>query len=159
MAELYSNKEARTAGERREALQREYGTYVATQQIHIDGTLAFAPGYPVPVSHVGRWPELLEEDGTGTAPVVEVSANGTVGEVTARVLDPDAQAPKKSAKREDWAKYAATKGASDDEVAEGGLTRAELIGSSARSSSRWQGWWSITTRYGAGSGQRRSWSS
>ena len=127
MAELYSTKEARTAGERREALQREYGTYVATQNIVIDGVLAFTPGHPVPISHVERWPQLLEADENGDTPVVEVGEHETVGEAAARIQDPTSQVPKKSAKREEWAQYAASKGASDEEVAEGGLTRAELI--------------------------------
>lgn len=127
MAELYSNKEARTAGERREALRKEYGAYVATQNIAIDGVLAFAAGYPVPVSHVEKWPELLDEDENGEYPVVPVGSDETTGHVAARVLDPASQAPKKSAKREEWAVYAAGKGASDEEVAEGGLSRAELI--------------------------------
>ena len=38
----------------REAQVTEYTTYVAKEPIHIDGTLAFNVGDPVPVSHVDR---------------------------------------------------------------------------------------------------------
>lgn len=43
-----------TAAEYREAQGAEYGTYVATQEININGARAFNPGDPVPVSHVER---------------------------------------------------------------------------------------------------------
>ena len=38
----------------REAQVKEYGTYVATEQIHIGTALAFNVGDPVPASHVER---------------------------------------------------------------------------------------------------------
>lgn len=41
-----------TAAELRDAQAAEYGTYVATQLIKIDGVNAFNVGDPVPVSHV-----------------------------------------------------------------------------------------------------------
>lgn len=41
-----------TAEELRAAQEAEYGTYVATQHIYVNGALAFAPGHRVPVSHV-----------------------------------------------------------------------------------------------------------
>lgn len=40
--------------ERLDAQAREYGEYVAIEQIQIDGVLAFNPGHPVPKSHVDR---------------------------------------------------------------------------------------------------------
>lgn len=43
-----------TADERREAQAKEYGVYVATEAINIDGVRAFNKGDPVPVSHVTR---------------------------------------------------------------------------------------------------------
>lgn len=43
-----------TAAEHQAAIEAEYGTYVATQVIHIGGARAFNPGDPVPVSHVTR---------------------------------------------------------------------------------------------------------
>lgn len=41
-----------TAPEHQAAIEAEYGTYVATQVININGGRAFNPGDPVPVSHV-----------------------------------------------------------------------------------------------------------
>jgi hypothetical protein len=47
--------------EQLEAEQRaEYGTFVATVPIYIDGARAFNPGHAVPVSHVERG--LVRED-------------------------------------------------------------------------------------------------
>lgn len=43
-----------TAAEVEAALTREYSTFVAAQEIDIDGARAFNPGDPVPVSHVER---------------------------------------------------------------------------------------------------------
>jgi hypothetical protein len=43
-----------TAEELRAAQEAEYGTYVATQHIYVNGALAFNPGDAVPVSHVKR---------------------------------------------------------------------------------------------------------
>jgi hypothetical protein len=37
------------------AQEKEYGTYVATQPIFIDGARAFNPGHPVPAGHVSRF--------------------------------------------------------------------------------------------------------
>lgn len=98
----------------RAAREAEYGKYVATEEIYIDGVLAFGKGYPVPISHVERFPELLEEDA-----VAEVKVAGSKGE-----------APAASAKRDLWADYARSKGAPDAELAavtDGGLTRKALI--------------------------------
>lgn len=36
------------------ALAKEYGTYVAVEEIDIDGVRAFNPGHAVPVSHVSN---------------------------------------------------------------------------------------------------------
>lgn len=47
-----------TAQELSEAQAKEYGTYVATEQILIGGALAFRKGDPVPKSHVDR--EVVE---------------------------------------------------------------------------------------------------
>lgn len=47
-----SEQPVETVDQAREAQVKEYGTYVATEQIHIDGALAFNVGDPVPVSHV-----------------------------------------------------------------------------------------------------------
>lgn len=46
--------EVMTAAQYREALGAEWGTYVATVPIDIDGVRAFNVGDPVPVSHVER---------------------------------------------------------------------------------------------------------
>lgn len=43
-----------TAEDQRAATAKEYGQYVAVEFIYIDGALAFAPGNPVPTSHVDR---------------------------------------------------------------------------------------------------------
>ena len=43
-----------TAAQYAEALGAEYGTYVATGPIEINGVRAFNEGDPVPVSHVDR---------------------------------------------------------------------------------------------------------
>lgn len=43
-----------TAEELSAAQEAEYGTYVATEPINIDGARAFNPGDRVPVSHVQR---------------------------------------------------------------------------------------------------------
>jgi hypothetical protein len=46
--------EPTTVAELKAAIESEYGTYVATQTIHIGGARAFNVGDPVPVSHVKR---------------------------------------------------------------------------------------------------------
>lgn len=43
---------AKTAAEQREAQLREYGMFIAAEDIYIDGALAFRPGHAVPISHV-----------------------------------------------------------------------------------------------------------
>lgn len=43
-----------TAEDQREAQEKEYGVYVATETIFIGGARAFNVGDPVPVSHVER---------------------------------------------------------------------------------------------------------
>jgi hypothetical protein len=44
-----------TAEDHRKAVETEYGQWVATEQIHIDGALAFDVGHPVPVGHVKKF--------------------------------------------------------------------------------------------------------
>jgi hypothetical protein len=41
-----------TALELRAAQEREYGQYIATGHIYVDGSLAFTEGHAVPVSHI-----------------------------------------------------------------------------------------------------------
>ena len=50
-----------TVAERRAAQAKEYGQYVAVAMIRepVTGANIFAPGDPVPVSHVERFPELF----------------------------------------------------------------------------------------------------
>lgn len=50
-----------TAAERRQKQLVEYGTYVATEPISINGAHAFNAGDPVPVSHVEAFPDLLAQ--------------------------------------------------------------------------------------------------
>ena len=50
-----------TAEELREAQRAEYGVYVATVPIDIDGARAFNPGDAVPTSHVERGVVLAEQ--------------------------------------------------------------------------------------------------
>lgn len=91
------------------AREREYGQWVATEEIYIDGVLTFGIGFPVPISHVEKFPELLEE------------------EAVARV---EMQAPAANAKREAWVDYARGHGAPEAElvpVADGGLSRKSLV--------------------------------
>jgi hypothetical protein len=52
MAEISTDKTAET---HRKAVEEEYGQWVATEQIHIDGALAFDVGHPVPVGHVRKF--------------------------------------------------------------------------------------------------------
>lgn len=47
-----SENATETADDRRAAQAREYGQYVAKEQIVLGNALAFNPGDPVPVSHV-----------------------------------------------------------------------------------------------------------
>ena len=50
----------KTAAELAEEQAREWGTYVATEQIYVDGGLAFNPGDAVPVGHVETLGHVLE---------------------------------------------------------------------------------------------------
>lgn len=50
-----------TAAELLEAQRAEYGTYVATVPIDINGARAFNPGDAVPTSHVERGVVLAEQ--------------------------------------------------------------------------------------------------
>lgn len=103
-----------TVAELRRKRQEEYGKYVATEEIFIDGVLAFGKGFPVPISHVEKYPELLEEDA-----VELVKVAGAPGE-----------RPSANAKRSLWADYARGQGATEDElapVASGGLSRKGLV--------------------------------
>lgn len=43
-----------TADDLRQQLEVDYGTYVATRVIYVDGVRAFNVGDPVPASHVER---------------------------------------------------------------------------------------------------------
>jgi hypothetical protein len=92
----------------RAARQKEYGKYIATEEIFIDGVLAFGKDYPVPIGHVEMYPELLEE--------------GAVAEV-------QLSAPVANAKRDEWVHFARAQGAPEKELGplkSGGLTRAAL---------------------------------
>jgi hypothetical protein len=51
MADI-STTSSLTAEQHKKAVEAEYGQYVATEPIHIDGVLAFAKGHPVPAGHV-----------------------------------------------------------------------------------------------------------
>lgn len=46
--------EPQTAEQYAASQQAEWGKYVATERIVINGVLAFLPGHPVPASHVER---------------------------------------------------------------------------------------------------------
>lgn len=72
MVDIITTAEAGSAEERRQQIQKEYGAYVAAESITINGALAFAPGHPVPISHVEAYPALVEEDEHGNKPVVTV---------------------------------------------------------------------------------------
>jgi hypothetical protein len=103
-----------TVAAMRQARAEEYGKYVAVEEIYIDGVLAFGKGFPVPISHVEKYPELLEEDAVTT--VQQAGAPG--------------QPPAANAKRALWADYARTQGATDAELADvrqGGLSRKALM--------------------------------
>lgn len=64
-----------TAEDRRLEIQKEYGTFVAAEDIYINGVLAFATGYPVPISHTKQYPSLLEKNADGSTPVKRVEAD------------------------------------------------------------------------------------
>lgn len=62
-----------TAEDARTEIAREYGTYVATDVIYVNGARAFNPGDPVPVSHVDSGvvaKELVARTGTKAAAAV-----------------------------------------------------------------------------------------
>lgn len=50
-----------TAEDAEAARTAEYGVYVATEDIRIDGALAFRTGDPVPASHVDRGVVVKEQ--------------------------------------------------------------------------------------------------
>jgi hypothetical protein len=111
--------------------EREYGTYVAREEIRIDGVLAFGIGYPVPVGHTEEYPELLEPGEDGKPPVItveeyEAEREAEAEEAAAAVA---AKAPAKSAPRSAWTRYATAQGADESEtvaVKDGGLSRDQL---------------------------------
>lgn len=82
-----------TADDARQARAVEYGTYTASEAIHINGVLAFNAGDPVPVGHV--------------------EAYGLKGAVQ-RVGSSDA--PSKAASKADWVDYAVAKGKSREDA-------------------------------------------
>ena len=85
------------------AQQAEWGTYVATEPIDINGARAFNVGDAVPVSHVVRG-------------VVSASA----------VMKAQPDVPARNASREVWAAYATTSaGVTEDEIAD--LSRDQLV--------------------------------
>jgi hypothetical protein len=99
----------------REARAAEYGKYIATEEIYIDGVLAFGKGFPVPISHVEKYPELLDED--------------AVEDVSKATAKAPSEPPAANAKRAAWADYARGQGATEAElgpVADGGLSRNAL---------------------------------
>lgn len=48
----------RTAEQRREAVQKEYGEFIAVEPIDHDGARAYNVGDPVPAANVERWDYL-----------------------------------------------------------------------------------------------------
>lgn len=64
---------AQTSGweTRRAAVEAEYGKWLATQTIEINGVTAFLKGHAVPISHVDRYGLDRREGGDGQALVVE----------------------------------------------------------------------------------------
>lgn len=67
--------------ERRAEQAKEYGQYVATEQIYVDGALAFNPGDPVPAGHVKRYEmtkhKLVRRTDTDPEPQPEVTPKKT----------------------------------------------------------------------------------
>lgn len=111
--------------------EKEYGTYVAREEIFIDGVLAFGIGYPVPVAHTEEYPELLQKDADGNTPVV--TAEDYAAEQERRAAEEEAAAlakpPAASAPRSAWTRYATAQGAPESEtvaLGKGGLSRDEL---------------------------------
>lgn len=110
--------------------EKEYGTYVAAEEIRFDGVLAFGVGFPVPISHVEEYPQLVEPDENGNVAVItreeylareEKAASDKAAE---DVVEPG---PKDG--RSAWVKFAAASGAPESElvrVADGGLGRDDL---------------------------------
>lgn len=93
MVDIVTNAEAGSAEERRQQIAKEYGTYVAAEPITINGALAFAPGHPVPISHLELYPALLEADEHGNVPVVTVEEYAAAQEKAEK----EAAAPAKKA--------------------------------------------------------------
>lgn len=97
MVDIVTNVEAGSAEERRQQIQKEYGTWVANEPVTIDGVLAFAKGHPVPISHVEAYPALIEEDEHGNAPVITVEEYAKQAEADAAPVDaPPAAEPDKA---------------------------------------------------------------
>lgn len=68
-------------------------------------------------------PEYIGQD-----ELERLAADGMISEVEEAEVDEPVvdEAPKGNASREDWAAYAKSKGAPDEETADGGLTQTEL---------------------------------
>jgi len=120
-----------TAASLRAEQEKEYGTYVAAEEIRIDGVLAFGIGYPVPVSHTEEYPQLLQRAEDGTVPVVTVEEYRAAQEQKAAEAEAEAVAtePAADGARSKWVAFAQAQGAPDSElvkVADGGLSRDEL---------------------------------
>lgn len=110
--------------------EKEYGTYVAAEEVRFDGVLAFGIGFPVPVSHVEEYPQLIEADEDGTVAVItreeylkrqEKAAQDSAAE--------DVPEPGLKDGRSAWVKFAAAAGAPEAELAkvgDGGLGRDDL---------------------------------
>jgi hypothetical protein len=67
---------ATTVEEYQKAQKAEWGTYVATEAIFINGARAFNPGDPVPASHVANGvvdPDLVAKTNTKAAAQAAVS--------------------------------------------------------------------------------------
>lgn len=129
MVNIATTPAAITAEALRKEREKEYGSYVAAEEIRIDGVLAFGKGYPVPVSHVEEYPQLLEADEEGNVPVVEATEENLAvlrGEAQPQA---DLEAPKPAASRTAWIDYARSQGAPESELtktSEGGLGRNDL---------------------------------
>lgn len=119
-----------TAEDLRAEREKEYGTYVAAEEIRIDGVLAFGVGFPVPLSHLEEFPQLLEPNDDGSVPVVTVDEYVAKKEAEDKKADAaEVPEPTPDAGRSAWVKFAASKGAPDTElakVADGGLGRDDL---------------------------------
>lgn len=110
-----------TDDELRKAQEREYGTYVATEQIFVGNALAFDVGHKVPISHVEGYPDP-DNPGQKLPPVVR---EDQVRRVRAASAPEPGGAPSKSAPKAEWEAHARGQGASDEQLAS--LTKDELI--------------------------------